>query len=236
MSVAQHASGFQHHSCHQPMPVAQNAEAQWLPNIPHVAQHGFQQQSGQCPQFLQEPAPENLASLMQQNPIMQVREQAIVPANQQSSIAPVLAANTGQIGQAELAQQEQGQALMVSQDHAKVEDFIADGVLTAKPALVKLEGGTVMVANIQGAKQLVLWEWARVTDFLQLQSQKQHQFFTKNSEKIEAELTDAQIPLKQVHYKGLDASQGEVGHHMVESAALVLLILLVASTRRFAAA
>ena len=203
-----------------------------------VALHarGSQQHSGQCPQFVLEPAPQNLASLMQQNPIMQFGEHALVPANQQpQSIVPVLAANIGQIGQIEPAQQEQGDALMVSHGHAKVEDFIADGVLSAKPALVKLEGGTVMVANIQGAEQLVLWEWARVTDFLQLQTQKQHMFFKRNSVKIEAELKEAQIPLKQVHYKGLDANQGEVGHHMAESAALVLLMLLVASTRRFAA-
>ena len=108
--------------------------------------------------------------------------------------------------------------------------------LPFRPAAVKLSTGKVLSAVVQpqhaSSSVSVQWEWGRVVDAVGMKSEKQGKWLKSNEALHLAELHHAEISPFEISYKG--AGLEDRGHHTMASRALLLLILLVTSSKAFA--
>ena len=108
--------------------------------------------------------------------------------------------------------------------------------LPFRPAAVKLSTGKVLSAVVQpqhaSSPVSVQWEWGRVVDAVGMKSEKQGKWLKNNEALHLAELQHAEISPFEISYKG--AGLEDRGHHTMASRALLLLVLLVTSSKAFA--
>ena len=108
--------------------------------------------------------------------------------------------------------------------------------LPFRPAAVKLSTGKVLSAVVQpqhaSSPVSVQWEWGRVVDAVGMKSEKQGKWLKNNEALHLAELHHAEISPFEISYKG--AGLEDRGHHTMASRALLLLVLLVTSSKAFA--
>ena len=108
--------------------------------------------------------------------------------------------------------------------------------LPFRPAAVKLSTGKVLSAVVQpqhaSSPVFVQWEWGRVVDAVGMKSEKHGKWLKSNEVLHLAELHHAEISPFEISYKG--AGLEDRGHHTMASRALLLLVLVVTSSKAFA--
>ena len=107
---------------------------------------------------------------------------------------------------------------------------IGDDDLPVKPALIRMDNGTVLSANVVVQSRVVEWEWGRAAAAMELKTEKASQLLTRNREHHTIELMEAEISQDQVFYRG--AGDDGKGYHGFGSSAFILMMMLVALTRQ----
>ena len=107
-----------------------------------------------------------------------------------------------------------------------------DQELPFRVAAVKLVDDKVLAAHV-GDKCSVEWDWGRAVNAVGMKTKKEAQYLRRNKELHSAELIAAAIPQAEIMYKG-DGAMTFQGVHCVGSRALMLLLLLLTSSRQLA--
>ena len=104
-----------------------------------------------------------------------------------------------------------------------------------KPVLLKFGDG-VMSGVARGPNSDVEWDWSRVVEHTGMKSEKDHYYLKRNWAWFEKEFQQAEIPMEELQYRNLKAMKEDLQQHSMSSRALVLMISLICSNRRFAPA
>ena len=99
-----------------------------------------------------------------------------------------------------------------------------------RPALVQIPDCTTLAATVETQSGQCFWEWNRVPDYLKLKDHKGFRFFSSNKDRHASELIRAELSSSQIQYHGW-GSQAR-GDHAVGSAALLMLLALICSTKQ----
>ena len=148
-----------------------------------------------------------------------------VPSESQTDSKPTIHSPTNQASAVEsravaLLQPGQCNALV---SEGRKED------LPAQPAVVKLDIGATLIAEVKGED--IQWDWSRASSYLGMKTSKDHVYLQRNKEYFETEFQYAEIPLSDFRYGG--AQSTHVGSHSFSSGALLLMVLLCGINRRF---
>ena len=99
-------------------------------------------------------------------------------------------------------------------------------------AIVKLDIGCTLTAQVCKTSGSIGWEWARAVEFMEMQRKKNHVYLQRNQGVFRQEFAAAEIPFSEFQYRG--AKSQDVGHHSFGISAFILMMLLVSINRKCA--
>ena len=107
------------------------------------------------------------------------------------------------------------------------------GELPGQVAVVRLDAGATLTADVARDSKTAQWEWARAVDFVKLKTNKHYMYLSRNMDYFNEELQAAEVPTSALMYRGKDAGGKMSGHHLMQSPAFMLMILLICCNKRF---
>ena len=103
------------------------------------------------------------------------------------------------------------------------------------PLLLPLQGDQVLTGHAYG-DATIEWDWNRLANMAGLQDQKDHKYLASSWTTFQSEFQNAEVPIKELHYRGIDAMKQDQLTHTMSSRATILMLALIPTRKRFAAA
>ena len=193
------------------------------------------------PGFLPQPVPPPAlrAELLEVHQLFQDNQIACMHSADQACTVPVEGqlANVPVEAQAvAVSQPVQDAALVPAPVFRHIVRPSEDDSLPVQTAVVRPHQDVLLSAQVANEPDkhghfVVEWDWVRAANAIGLKSAKEHKYLQRNRELHQQELIAAAIPQAEIMYKGNGSIAGTKGHCM-NSAAFMLLILLVSSIKQ----
>ena len=118
-------------------------------------------------------------------------------------------------------------------DHQSDDD---DQPQAAVPLLVQLQGDQVLTGHAHMGNATIEWDWNRLASMAGLQDSKDHKYLASNWVTFQAEFQQAEIPIKELNYRGAIKMRQDKLTHTMSSRATILMLALIPARKRFASA